>query len=115
MNAKALNQKPPNQQAARILEQYRIQFDQETELAALVLIRTALEMNLLETKTLEEPLLLMAKLSANPTLAMSLMTESEPGMEFKIDLTGTETLEEAAAAILEEIVASLKAMPTALL
>jgi hypothetical protein len=41
------------------------------------------------------------------------MTESEPGVEFQIELS--ETLEEAAAEILEEIVASLQAtVPQAL-
>jgi|APLak6261665176_1056049.scaffolds.fasta_scaffold44327_1 hypothetical protein len=114
MNVNLYNADPLNQQAATILTQYRIPFDPSRELAALVLIREALERNLLETPTIPEPLLLIAKLSANPSLAMSLMTESEPGVTFEITLP--ESLEEAAAAILEELVASLKAQePAALL
>ena len=92
----------------RILKQYQIPFNPSTELASLALIREALERGLLSTGELQEPLLLIAKLSANPELAMSLMTESELGEEkFEIELS--ETLEAAAAEILEEIVAGIKA------
>src|SRR5512137_218777 len=101
------NQTSLNQQSKQILDQNQIPFNPETELAALVLVRTALERNLLETGPIQEPLLLIAKLAASPQLAMAVMTESEPGMEFELILS--ETLEEAAAEILEEIVASLKA------
>ena len=45
------------------------------------------------------------KTQDNPELAMSLMTESEPGVTFEMELS--ETLEEAAAEILEEILASI--------
>ena len=107
MTVNTYNADPLNQQAATILMKYGIPFDPKTELAALVLIREALDLNLVETLTIPEPLLLIAKLSANPSLAMMLMTESEPGVTFQIDLP--ETLEEAAAAILEELVASLRA------
>lgn len=110
MSVRKLNEAPLNRQSAEILKRYRIPFDPSTELASLVLIREALERNLLETGEIEEPLLLMAKLSANPEWAMSLMTESEPGVEFEIELS--EKLEEAAAQILEEIVASIKATPS---
>jgi len=109
MTVTTYNKDPLNQQAATILAKYGIPYDPKTELAALVLIREALERNLLETPTIPEPLLLIAKLSANPALAMRLMTESEPGVTFEITLP--ETLEEAAAAILEELVASLRAQP----
>ena len=64
-----------------------------------------------ETGEIQEPLLLIAKLSANPELAMSLMTESEPGVEFEMELS--DTLEEAAAQILEEIMASIKGVTLA--
>ncbi len=50
---------------------------------------------------------LIAKLQADPDLAMSLMTESEPGVSFEIMLPPT--IDEAAATILEELVASLTA------
>jgi Ni,Fe-hydrogenase maturation factor len=91
----------------KIINQHQIPFDPTTELAGLVLIREALTQNLLETGPIQEPLLLIAKLEANPRLAMSLMTESEPGVEFEMELS--ENLPEAAAQILEEIVASLRA------
>ncbi len=107
MSVREFNEALLNRQSAEILKRYRIPFDPSTELASLVLIREALERNLLETGEIEEPLLLMAKLSANPEWAMSLMTESEPGVEFEIKLS--EKPEEAAAQVLEEIVASIKA------
>jgi hypothetical protein len=91
----------------KIINQHQIPFDPTTELAGLVLIREALTQNLLETGPIQEPLLLIAKLEANPRLAMSLMTESEPGVQFEMELS--ENLPEAAAQILEEIVASLRA------
>ena len=109
MNVSAYNADSLNQQAAKILKQSGIPFNPETELAALVLIREALERNLLETTALPEPLLLIAKLAANPTWAMLLMTETEPGVSFEMTLP--DSLEEAAAEILEEIVASLRATP----
>lgn len=109
MNVSQFNQSPLNQQSIKILTQNQIPFNQESELAALVLVREVIESNLLETETLEEPLLLIAKLAALPELAMSLMTESEPGVNYEVDLSESESLEEAGAMILEEIVASLKA------
>src|SRR5664280_1148900 len=106
MIVSTFNQHQLNQQSTKILSLNQIPFNPETELAALVLVRTALERNLLETGQIQEPLLLIAKLAAQPQWAMVLMTESEPGMEFELVLS--ETLEEAAAEILEELVASLK-------
>lgn len=108
MNVSQFNQNLLNQQSLEILNQNKIPFNPETELAALVLVRTALESNQLETE-IEEPILLIAKLAALPELAMSLMTESEPGVNYEVDLSESESLEEAGAMILEEIVASLKA------
>ena len=113
MIASTYNANPLNQQAALILERYEIPFNPNQELATLVMIRGALERNLLETPTLPEPLLLISKLEANPALAMNLMTESEPEVTFEMTLP--ENLEEAAAMVLEEIVASLKAQEPALL
>lgn len=107
MNVSTLNENLINQQSLQILKQYQIPCNPATELAALVVVREALERNLLDTGEIQEPLLLIAKLAANPPLAMTLMTESEPGVEFQMELS--ETLEEAAAQILEEIVASVKA------
>ncbi len=108
MNVSQFNQNLLNQQSSEILNQNKIPFNPETELAALVLVRTALESNQLETE-IEEPILLIAKLAALPELAMSLMTESEPGVNYEVDLSESERLEEAGAMILEEIVGSLKA------
>ena len=107
MNVSTFNEAAINQESMKILKRYRVPFNPATELAALALIREALERNLLDTGVIEEPLLLIAKLAANPQLAMSLMTESEPGVEFEMELS--ETMEEAAAQILEEILASIKA------
>ena len=107
MNVEQFNEESINQQSIRILKQYQIPFDPSRQLASLVLIREALERGLLETGELQEPLLLIAKLAANPELAMSLMTESDTGDEY-LEMELSETLEAAAAEILEEIVASDK-------
>lgn len=107
MNVRELNEAPLNQQSMKILKNYQIPFNPSIQLASLTLIQAALDLNLLETGEIEEPLLLTAKLQANPELAMELMTESEPGVQFEMILS--ETLEEAAAQILEEIVASMRA------
>ncbi len=101
------NQAPINQQAMRILQKHQIAFNPATELAALVLIQTALERGLLDTQEITEPEILITQLSIRPRLAMSLMTEAEPGETFDLDLP--DSLAEAASMILEEIVASLKA------
>jgi hypothetical protein len=101
------NMDPLNQQAARILRDQRIPFDPFTELAILTLVRSVIEQNQLEIRAIPEPLLLVTKLQANPDLAMSLVTESEPGIPFQITLPPD--IVEAAAVLLEEIIASLKA------
>ncbi len=111
MTVSTYNEHPLNQQAAAILAKHAIPFDPSQELAALALIREALDRSLLETATIPEPFLLLAKLSANPSMAMSLMTESEPGMPIEIVLP--ESLEEAAATILEELIATLMAQQPA--
>jgi len=99
-----------NQQSAALLRAARIPFDPNHELASLALIRYALAKNLLETSpALQEPDLLLEKLAAHPDQAMALMTESEPGVEFPLTLEPS--LPEAAAQLLEEILASLKALP----
>jgi hypothetical protein len=51
-------------------------------------------------------------MASDPKLAMKMMTESEEGMEFSLELTPS--LADAAAEILEEIQASLLARPEAL-
>jgi hypothetical protein len=112
MNVYLLNLHPLNFQCKRILEASSISCDPTHELASMVLLREALALNLLETPSLHEPGLLIAKLETDPQLAMKLMTEAEEGMEFRLELTPT--LAEAAAEILEEIHASLMARPEAL-
>ena len=107
MNVYQFNQHNLNSQAKQLLDQNNIPCDLTMELAAVTLMRVAIQSNLLSTPTLPEPELLIAKLAANPILAMELMTESEPGMEIQITLSPT--LAEAAAEILEEVVASLQA------
>ena len=109
INVTTYNAEPLNQQAAVLLKQAGILYNPQTELAALVLIREALERNLLEIEAVPEPLLLIAKLAANPAWAMALMTESEPGVKFTMNLA--DSLPDAAAQIMEEIIASLEAIP----
>jgi len=108
-------QHPLNQQAAQILRRYDIPFHPATELASLALIRVALERGLLETRTIPEPLRLIAHLSRHPDQAMEWLTQAEPAtdpatdpaMTFEIELPPS--LEGAAATLLEEIVASQRA------
>jgi hypothetical protein len=102
-----LNSQPLNQQAADILSRNRMPWSPEQEVAALALLRQALEKGALETPTIEEPMLLLARLEADPQEAMRLLTESAPGETFEIDLDPDP--DQAAAQLLEEIVASLRA------
>lgn len=101
------NQNGLNRQAAVILRGAKIPFDPTRELAALVLIESAVAQGLVSVPTWEELDLLLAKLRADPRLAMSLMTESEPGVRMSWSLTPG--LAEGAAEILEEIIASIRA------
>jgi hypothetical protein len=112
MSVYLLNLHPLNIQCQAILANNSIQVNLTQELAALALLREALERNLLVTPNLHEPLLLIAKMASDPKLAMKMMTESEEGMEFSLELTPS--LADAAAEILEEIQASLLARPEAL-
>lgn len=99
-----------NRQSAAILDRAGIPFDPRQELASLALIRFALANKLLQTApAIQEPDLLLEKLAANPDQAMGLMTESEPGQPFQMTLDQSPA--EAAAQLLEEILASLKALP----
>ena len=102
-----LNSQPLNRQAADILSCNRMPWSPEQEVAALALLRHALEKGALETPTIEEPMLLLARLEADPQEAMRLLTESAPGETFEIDLDPDP--DQAAAQLLEEIVASLRA------
>ena len=102
-----LNSQPLNQQAADILSRGRMPWNPDQEVAALALVRHALHTGVLETPTIEEPMLLMARLEANPEEAMRLLTESAPGETYEIDLDPDP--DQAAAQLLEEIVASLRA------
>ncbi|MGC8494191.1 MAG: hypothetical protein ACP5SH_20900 [Syntrophobacteraceae bacterium] len=108
MTVKELNEASINRQSKRILKKYGIPFDEATNLASLVLIWAAMEQDLVDTRALDEPTLLVAALRENPELAMTLMTKTDLGEEkFEIELA--ETLEEAAAEILEEILAAVRA------
>ena len=102
-----LNSQPLNQQAANILLRKRMPWNPAQEVAALALLRHALQKGTLETPTIEEPMLLLARLEANPEEAMRLLTESAPGETYPIDLDPDP--DQAAAQLLEEIVASLRA------
>lgn len=102
-----LNSQPLNQQAAAILAGNRMAWSPAREVAALALLRQALEKGALETPTIAEPMLLLARLEADPEEAMRLLTESAPGETYAIDLDPDP--DQAAAQLLEEIVASLRA------
>ena len=108
MTVKELNEASINQQSKRILKNYEIPFDPSTNLASLVLIWAALERDLLDTRALDEPMLLLGALRENPELAMDLMTKTDLG-EDKFELELSETLEEAASQMLEEILAGIRA------
>ena len=101
-----LNSQPLNQQAAGILSCSRMLWSPDQEIAALALLRHALQKGALETPMIEEPMLLMVRLEANPEEAMRLLTESAPGETYEIDLDPDPN--QAAAQLLEEIVASLR-------
>ena len=102
-----LNSQPLNQQAADILSRSQMLWNPDQEVAALALLRHALQKDTLETPTIEEPMLLMVRLEAAPEEAMRLLTESAPGETYEIDLEPDP--DQAAAQLLEEIVASLRA------
>lgn len=102
-----LNSQPLNQRAATILSQGQLPWSPDQEIAALALLRQGLQKGALETPTIEEPMLLMARLEANPEEAMRLLTESAPGESYEIELDPDP--DQAAAQLLEEIVASLRA------
>jgi hypothetical protein len=110
----AMNNREPNLQAARILAAHQIPWSRRSELASLVLILRSLEAGEIEAPTIAEPSLLLAKLAYRPEEAMRLMTEAAPGETFEIELD--EDPAQAAAQILQEILASITALaPTALL
>ncbi len=102
-----LNSQPLNQLAAGILARNRMPWNPAQAVAALALLRHALQTGTLETPTIEEPLLLLARLEADPEEAMRLLTESAPGETYRIDLNPDP--DQTAAQLLEEIVASLRA------
>ena len=102
-----LNSQSLNRQAADILSNNRMPWTPAQEVAALALLRHALQKGTLETPTIAEPMLLLARLEADPEEAMRLLTESAPGETYLIDLDPDP--DQAAAQLLEEIVASLRA------
>jgi hypothetical protein len=102
-----LNSQSLNRQAADILARNRMPWNPDQAVAALALLRHALQTGVLETPTIAEPMLLLARLEADPEEAMRLLTESAPGETYLIDLDPDP--DQAAAQLLEEIVASLRA------
>jgi hypothetical protein len=102
-----LNSQPLNRQAAEILSHHRISWTPGQEVAALALVRHALQRGVLQTPTIEEPMLLLVRLEADPAETMRLLTESAPGEVYTIDLDRDP--DQAAAQLLEEILASLRA------
>lgn len=105
-----LNRHSLNQRAAEILTQTHFRWSSMTELASLALIRHALERGVLDCRrAIAEPEWLLATLQARPEQAMRLMTETDLGESFEIDLD--DDPDEAARQILEEIIASIRALP----
>ena len=107
-----LNNLDPNPQAARILAAHAIPWSPQTDLASLALIRYVLEAGELQTPTILEPLLLVAKLSCRPQEAMRLLMETDLGEPFATEIELENDPAQAAAQLLEEIVASLQAQPS---
>ena len=102
-----INSQPLNRQAADILARSQMPWSPAREVAALALLRHALQKGSLEMPTIAEPMLLLARLEADPEEAMRLLTESAPGETYRIDLDPDP--DQAAAQLLEELVASLRA------
>ncbi|MBK1725263.1 hypothetical protein [Thiocystis violacea] len=100
-----------NQRSREILSANAIPWSPRIELASLALIRDALDRGALDChRAIQEPELLLAKLQARPEEAMRLilMTENELGEPFEIDDLDDDPIQ-AAAQLLEEIVASIRA------
>lgn len=111
-----MNSQQPNPQAARILAANAIPWSPETDLASLALLRHVLEAGELETPTITEPLLLVAKLHARPQEMMRLLTETDLGEPFATEMELDNDPAQAASQLLEQIVESLQARtPTALI
>jgi hypothetical protein len=109
MNVYLMNLQPLNLQALAVLRRYGIACDLTQSLAAVVLVRVALEQGLICLPMLDEPMELVATMGANPVQAMQWMTESEPGVHLEWDLSPD--LADAAAEIMEEVWASIRALP----
>lgn len=109
MNVYLMNLQPLNLQALAVLRRYGIACDLTQSLAAVVLVRVALEQGLICLPMLDEPMELVATMGANPVQAMQWMTESEPGVRLEWDLSPD--LADAAAEIMEEVWASIRALP----
>lgn len=103
-----LNLHSLNRRSAEILEASHLAWSPASELASVALIRYALESSALEMRTIEEPELLLAKLQAHPQETMHLLTQTDLGEPFEIDLDSNPI--QAAAQLLEEILASLSAL-----
>ena len=105
-----LNRHSLNQRAAEILTANKLRWTPSFELASLALIRHALDRGVLDCRrAIDEPAWLLATLQARPEQAMCLMTETDLGEPFEIDLD--DDPDEAARQILEEIIASIRALP----
>lgn len=98
-----------NIQAKAVLTRHDIPCDLTQELAAVALLREALDRNLLSVPDLDQSLALVASMAQNPSVAMQWMTESEPGVRLDWDLSPD--LADAAAEIMEEVWASIQALP----
>jgi hypothetical protein len=103
-----LNLHDLNRRSAEILEAGHLPWSPASELASVALIRHALETSAVEIRAIEEPDLLLAKLQAHPQETMHLLTQTDLGEPFEIDLDSNPI--QAATQLLEEILASLRAL-----
>jgi hypothetical protein len=109
MTVYLMNLQPLNLQALAVLRRYGIACDLTQALAGVELVRVALERGLVSLPMWDDPMALVATMRANPVQAMQWMTESEPGVRLDWDLSPD--LAGAAAEILEEVWASIQALP----
>ena len=106
-----LNQHSLNRRSAEILRANAIAWSPATELASVALMRHALEADALILRTVAEPDLLLAQIQANPEQTLELLTQTSLGEPFEINLDPNPI--QAAAQLLEELLASLTALSPA--
>lgn len=122
VDLRSLNLSPLNQQAAQHLQQAKHQQDKKTQLAVAQLMLWALDSNLLEQPPAWAAVTnfsdrhldwagLIRDMEANqPQVLMELLTKTDSGDDYEIDLDDLEA-DEAAATLLEELIVAVQAQP----